>query len=61
MTPRLPQEWNYMNLNRVRAFNSDFDIHVSRAGKKLHVEVLKGGKVVLKKNIEEGKTIKVQL
>lgn len=61
MTPRLPQEWNYMNLNRVRAFNSDFDIHVSRAGKKLHVEVLKGGKVVLKKNIEEGKSIKVQL
>lgn len=61
MTPRLPQEWNYMNLNNVRAFNSDFDIRVSRAGKKLHVEVLKGGKVVLKKNIEEGKTIKVQL
>lgn len=61
MTPRLPQEWNYMNLNNVRAFNSDFDIRVSRAGKKLHVEVLKGGKAVLKKNIEEGKTIKVQL
>lgn len=61
MTPRLPQEWDYMNLNKVRAFNSDFDIRVSRAGKKLHVEVLKGGKVVLKKNIEEGKTMKVQL
>lgn len=61
MTPRLPDEWEYMNLNKVRAFESDFDIRVSRAGKKLHVEVVKAGKVVLKKNIEEGKTIKVRL
>lgn len=61
MTPRLPQEWGYMNLNRVRAFNSEFDIRVFRAGKKLHVEVLKGGKTVLKKNIAEGATVKVSL
>ena len=50
-----------MNLNRVRAFNSEFDIRVSRAGKKLHVEVLKGDKSVLKKSVTEGATIKVNL
>ncbi|MEY8721459.1 hypothetical protein AALN73_09860 [Bacteroides stercorirosoris] len=61
MTPRLPQGWEYMNLNRVCAFNSEFDIRVSRAGKKLHVEVLKGGKAVLKKNVTEGTTVKVSL
>jgi len=61
MTPRLPQEWNYMNLNKIRAFNSNFDIHVSRVGEKLHVEVLQEGKSIIKKNIEEGKTIKVRL
>lgn len=61
MTPRLPQEWEYMNLNHVRAFNSDFDIRVSRVGKKLHVEVLKDGKVVLKKKITEGTVVKVRL
>lgn len=61
MTPRLPQEWEYMNLNRVRAFNSEFDIRVRRAGKKLHVEVLKGGKTMLKKNITEGTTLKVNV
>ena len=61
MTPRLPQEWEYMNLNRVCAFNSEFDIRVRRAGKKLHVEVLKGGKSVLKKSVTEGATIKVNL
>ena len=61
MTPRLPQEWDYMNLNKIRAFNSNFDIHVSRVGKKLHVEVLQEGKSIIKKIIEEGKTIKVHL
>lgn len=61
MTPRLPKEWEYMNLNRVRAFNSEFDIRVRRAGKKLHVEVLKGGKPVLKKSITEGAAVKVNL
>lgn len=61
LTPRLPQEWDYMNLNKVRAFESDFDIRVSRSGKRLHVEVLEGGKAVLKKNIEEGTTLEVRL
>lgn len=61
MTPRLPQEWEYMNLNRVRAFNSEFDIRVSRDGKKLQVEILKGDKTILKKKITEGVTVKVNL
>lgn len=57
MTPRLPQEWEYMNLNRVRAFNAEFDIRVSRAAKKLQVEVRQGGRLVLKKKIREGETV----
>lgn len=61
MTPRLPQEWEYMNLNCVHAFNSEFDIRVSRAGKKLHVEVLKGGKPILRKNVTEGVAVRVNL
>lgn len=61
MTPRLPQEWEYMNLNKICAFNSDFDIRVSRAGNKLHVEVIKAGKTIIKKNIEEGTTLKVRV
>lgn len=61
LTPRLPQAWGYMNLKHVRAFQSDFDISVSRVGTKLHVEVVNAGKVVLKKDIKEGTTMKVQL
>ncbi len=61
MTPRLPQEWGYMNLNRVCAFNSEFDIRVSRFGKKLKVEILREGKPIMKKKITEGTTMKVNL
>lgn len=61
LTPRLPAEWAYMNLNHVRAFGSDFDVQVSRDGEKLHVLVTEKGKKVLDKKITEGKTLKVRL
>ncbi len=62
MTPRLPAEWDYANLNHVRAFGNDFDIKVSRAGKKLDVKVYnRNGKCLLDKRINEGSTIKVKL
>lgn len=61
MTPRLPQEWDQMALNHIRAFGSDFDIRVERNGKKLTVSVLSGGKQLVKKNIENGGSITVRL
>lgn len=62
MTPRLPAEWDYANLNDIRAFGNDFDIKVSRAGKKLDVKVLdNNGKLLLNRRIDEGSTIKVKL
>lgn len=61
MTPRLPQDWEYANLNKIRAFNSDFDIKITRVKGKLSVEVNKDGKCILKKQLQEGKTIKVFL
>lgn len=62
MTPRLPEEWEYANLNHVRAFNSDFDIKVNRSsGDKLDVRIMKGDKCVLSKKVNEGTTIKVNL
>ena len=30
LTPRLPQEWGYMYLRKIKAFDSDFDIEVIR-------------------------------
>ena len=61
LTPRLPAEWAYMNLNHVRAFGSDFDVRVSREGERLRVLVTVGGKKVLDKKIAEGKTLRVKL
>ncbi len=61
ITPRLPQEWEFANLNRVRAFGADFDIQVKRAGgSKLAVTIVNGKKTI-KKTISEGQTITVRL
>lgn len=40
MNPRLPEEWNFMKLKKIKAFQSAFDIEVNRKGKKLKVEVI---------------------
>lgn len=61
LTPHLPAEWAYMNLNHVRAFGSDFDVRVSRDGERLRVLLTVGGKKVLDKKITEGKTLRVKL
>lgn len=62
LTPRLPEEWAYMNLNKIRAFNSDFDIHVSREeNNKLRVDIRKDGKSVMSKLVSGGQSIRVSL
>lgn len=61
LTPRLPQDWEYARLNRVRAFASDFDIRVARSGSKLEVAVYQGDRCLLRKKIVEGKSIEVIL
>ena len=61
LTPRLPQDWSYANLNKVRAFGSDFDIRVSRAGDKLDVKIVRDNKILMNKKIKEGDTVKVVL
>ncbi len=62
LTPRLPQEWNYANLNNVRAFGDDFDIKVKR-GKddKLDVRIERNGKCLVSKKIKDGATMKITL
>lgn len=46
LTPRLPSDWDYMNLRHVKAFGADFDIEVRRThGDILQVTVNAGHKV----------------
>ena len=60
-TPRLPKDWEYMNLRNVCAFGSRFDIQVSRTGNLLQVAVKAGGKNICNKKIKEGEKIQVTL
>ena len=60
MTPRLPELWPQMSLRHIRAFGKDFDIIVSREGKKLNVKVTNEGRTVLAKKVREGEKITVR-
>lgn len=60
-TPRLPQEWNTMNLRNIKAFNSTFDLEVIRENGKQKVTVLSAGKPLLTRTIKPGETISVKL
>ena len=61
LTPRLPKDWNFMNLKNIHAFDACFDVEVKRLdnGK---LEVLVSNKAKNKKYVvKEGQAIKVRL
>lgn len=61
MTPRLPENWHYMRLNKIKAFDADFDIEVTRRNGKLQISVKQEDKIIIKKAIKPGETIRVHL
>lgn len=60
-TPRLPSEWNSMNLRKIKGFNTTFDIEVFRENGKQLVTVKSEGKTLLHKAIKEGEIVSVKL
>lgn len=61
LTPRLPSDWNYMNLKKINGFGKEFDINIKRIGEKIEVEIVpKEGKRIVKK-IKPGETLEVEL
>ena len=63
LTPRLPEEWPYMELNHIRAFGHDFDIRVERGSKQgqMTVTISEKGRAVKRKTIGEGVTMACRL
>lgn len=61
ITPRLPKEWNRMALKNINAFQNNFDIEVTRAGKDKWLITISRGGTTKKYTIKEGATQKVQL
>jgi hypothetical protein len=61
MFPHLPSKWDYMRLKHVKAFNSDFNIDVTREGNKLRLKVTDKGKEVLNTLWDGKEPVKVEL
>lgn len=62
LTPHLPDGWNNMALRKIRAFESDFDIEISRAASnKIGITVKSGKRTVASKVIKPGQSISVKL
>ncbi|MEM6966259.1 MAG: six-hairpin glycosidase-like protein [Bacteroidota bacterium] len=58
-TPRLPEDWSFMELNKVKAFGKNFNLKVSKKSTHpvLKIEASKSGKVLLEKSFQNGDTI----
>ncbi len=62
LTPSMPASWDSMSLRRVKAFASEFDIELERAGsEKIRVSIKEDGKKAFVKTIADGATLTVKL
>lgn len=60
ITPRLPKNWNYMNLHNIRLFGSNFDVEVTRNGDKIEIIVKNENTTFLNRVIKEDTTLIVK-
>ena len=62
LTPHLPDAWNNMALRKICAFDSKFDVEISRAAAgKVKIIVKDGKRVVANKVIKSGQSVSVTL
>lgn len=60
-TPKLPENWNYMKLKNIKAFNSNFTISLKRSGNLIDVQILNSNKIVHQSSVKNGATLAIQL
>lgn len=62
ISPRLPKDWDSMSLRSIHAFQNQFDLEVTRAGKdKLRITVIKPGQQKKSYVIKDGTTQRIRL
>ena len=61
LEPRLPEAWNQMELNQIKAFGTTFDIRIARKGKKLAVTILQQGKKPIQTHYNNRQPLHIQL
>lgn len=59
VSPRLPKEWNEMELKNICICNTKFDLKVQRVGSKTKVSLIRNGKVIASKCGTEQLTFKL--
>ncbi|MCG2461658.1 hypothetical protein K8352_12930 [Flavobacteriaceae bacterium F89] len=60
-SPKLPNDWNFMALKNIRAFNKDFSIEVKRDGNNLFVRVFNKEQTFLSTSMKMNETLKCRL
>jgi hypothetical protein len=53
ITPRLPENWDRMVLRNIKAFDSSFDIEVSRINGKIYLKITSEGKILFNKQLNK--------
>lgn len=56
ITPQLPEDWNFMKLNKIHGYQNQYDIEVKRESGKIRLSIKSGNKMVLNKLIDNGST-----
>lgn len=59
--PRLPENWDYMKLKNVKAFDTTFDIEILRNGSKTEIKVISEGKVLINTELKGDKPLLVEI
>lgn len=61
LTPKLPSEWDFMELNNLSLFGTKTNLSFRRNGNRIFVEVTSEGKTVFNKSVSEGKEVIIKL
>lgn len=59
LTPHLPDSWNFMSLENISGFQTQFSINITREKEKIRVRVLEGGQIVTDKLVKNGSQLEV--
>lgn len=60
LTPNIPDDWDYFNLRKIKAFDSEFDILIQRDEQKLNIKIKQDDKTIYSDKIKNGETLSVQ-
>jgi len=61
ITPKLPDDWDYLELKSVYLFSKPYDIYIKRENKKLRLTIKTDSKIICDKLIESNKEIYLDL